>query len=179
LKGLTVEMSKVENLALCWAARPRNLFAKQLFDTYMKNIAQIITFTVLASLLVGCSKHSLDSSQLVMFVPDKPSQVAVPPIPAPAGRSSADIPADCIHLSGIELSQALSLYANLADAQLLIEPRLQSLHVSIAFNNLQDLTRIEGVRLFEEVLHKQAGLVFEHQDARHIAIRLETNSVTK
>jgi hypothetical protein len=138
-----------------------------------------LTILSLGLLFCGCSKHSPDSPKLVEFAPDKSMQGVGTPVPAPAGRSSADAPAGSIFFSGIGLSQVLTIYAKLTDAQLLIEPRVQSLPVSVTFSNRQDLTRAETVSLFEESLHKQAGLVFEHQDARHIAIRLEPNSVTK
>jgi hypothetical protein len=94
------------------------------------------------------------------------------PVPGLAVGSSADVPAGAIYFGGVRLSQVLSVYATLADAQLLIEPRVQSLPVSVTFSNRQDLTRAEALRLFEESLNEQAGLVFLHQDARHISISL-------
>ena len=138
-----------------------------------------LTILSLGLLFCGCSKHSPDSTKLVRFAPDKSSQGVAAPVPAPAGRSSAEVPAGSINLSGVGLSQALTIYAALADVQLLTEPQVQTLAVSVTFSNSQDLTKAETLRLFEESLHKQAGLVFEHQDARHIAVRLDTNSVTK
>jgi len=145
----------------------------------MKTRTSLIVLTLLASAFAGCSKHSPDSTALAPFTPEKPLQVAASPVPAPAGRSSADVPTGSFQLSSVGISQALTLYAALADAQLLTEPRVQTLPVSIAYTNHQDLTRAEAIKSFEEALHQQAGLVFEHQDARHIAVRLDTNSVSK
>jgi len=146
----------------------------------MKRHTQLVASILLASLLVGCSKHSPESSKLVEFAPDKNIKSVSAPIPAPAGRSSADVlPAGSIYFSNVGLLQVLTVYAKIADAKLLIEPRVQSLPVFVTLSNRQELTRAETVSLFEESLHKQAGLVFEHQDARHIAIRLDTNSVSK
>lgn len=144
--------------------------------TFMKTTLTILS---LGLLLCGCSKRSPDSPTLVEFAPDKSMESVASPGPAPVGRSSADLPAGSIYFSGVGLSQVLTIYATLADAQLLIEPRVQSLHVSVTFSNRQDLTRAEALRLFEESLHEQAGLVFKYQDTRHISISVETNSVTK
>ena len=99
--------------------------------------------------------------------------------PLTPSRSNADVPVGAIVFHNVGLSQVLNVYSVLTDAELLIDPRLQSLPVSITFSNRQDLTQVGAVSFFEEELHKQAGLVFEHQDARHIAIRLAPNSVTK
>jgi hypothetical protein len=141
----------------------------------MTTRTSLVALTFLGLAFAGCSK----SASLVPFTPEKSSQVAASPVPAPADRSPADVPAGSIQLSGIGLSQALTLYAAMTDAQLLTEPRVQTLSVSIGFTNHQDLTRAESIKSFEEALHQQAGLVFEHQDARHISIRLATNSVTR
>lgn len=138
-----------------------------------------LTILSLGLLFCGCSKRSPDSPKLVEFAPDKSMEGVAPPGPAPVGRSSADLPAGSIYFSGVRLSQVLTIYATLADAQLLIEPRVQSLQASVTFSNRHDLSRAEALHLFEESLHNQAGLVFEHQDARHISISIETNSVTK
>jgi hypothetical protein len=139
----------------------------------MKTRTSLIALTFVGLAFAGCSKHSPDSTALVPFTPDKPSQIAASPVPAPADRSPADFPAGSIQLSSVGISQALTIYAALADAQLLTEPRVQTLSASIGFTNHQDLTKAEAIRSFEEALHQQAGLVFEHQDARHISIRLQ------
>jgi len=65
----------------------------------------------------------------------------------------------------------LTIYAAVANAQLVIEPQIQSLPGTVTFSNRQDLARIDAVRLIEEALHTQAGLVFEHRDARKIIVR--------
>lgn len=133
-----------------------------------------VTLSVLSLCLLfcGCSKRSPDSPKLVEFSPDKTMEPVAKPVPGLAVGSSADVPAGAIYFGGVRLSQVLSVYATLADAQLLIEPRVQSLPVSVTFSNRQDLTRAEALRLFEESLNEQAGLVFLHQDARHISISL-------
>jgi len=126
--------------------------------------------------MAGCSKRSPDADSLIPFTPE-PQQAlsAVSPVPAPAGRSTADVPAGSIQFN-IQLSQALSIYAALADAELQIEPQIQSLPVIIAFTNHQDLTRAAAIRALEETFTKQAGLVFEHRDARNVAVRQEKRS---
>jgi hypothetical protein len=96
-----------------------------------------------------------------------------PPVPAPAGRSLADVPAGSIDFINADLSQVLRVYEVLANAELLVEQGVQLPRALITFSNRQDLTRTEALRIFEGALREQAGLIVDHQDAKHIALRYD------
>jgi hypothetical protein len=83
----------------------------------------------------------------------------------------ADVPAGSIDFINADLSQVLRVYEALAKAELLVEEGVQMPRALITFSNRQDLTRTEALRLFEGALREQAGLIVDHQDAKHIALR--------
>ena len=88
-----------------------------------------LTVASLLCLLAGCSKHSQNSASLVPFTPDPQQALSsppAPPVPAPAGWSAADIPAGSVQFNA-QLSTALTIHAELADAQLQVEPQIPSL----------------------------------------------------
>jgi hypothetical protein len=66
----------------------------------------------------------------------------------------------------------LTVYAGFTGSEILIEPRIRSIPISFVYSNTQAVTRAEGIRLFEEALHQQAGLVFEHQASGRVVVRL-------
>jgi hypothetical protein len=87
------------------------------------------------------------------------------------GGSVADIPAGRINFINADLSQVLSIYGALANAELLVEQGVRLPPALITLSNRQDLTRTEALRLFEETLREQYGLVVEHPDAKHFTVR--------
>ena len=146
----------------------------------MKNQIAKSTFTILLSLLAGCSKHSHDSASLVKFTPPEHQHISIEELgPRTSSTSGTNLPAGVIVFRNSGLSQVLDVYAILANAQLMIDPRLQSLPTTVTFSNRQELTQAEAVSFMEQELHQQAGLVFEHQDVRHITIRSEADSAAK
>lgn len=131
----------------------------------------------LAGMLLAMRQRSRSASpQLVAWTYDPPGNgivphPPVPPAPAPVGRSLADVPAGSIDFINADLSQVLRVYEALAKAELLVEEGVQMPRALITFSNRQDMTRTEALRLFEGALREQAGLIVDHQDAKHIALR--------
>jgi hypothetical protein len=100
-------------------------------------------------------------------------QATAPPVAAPAGRPSADVPAGTIKLLNVDLWRALDIYAALADTELQIDEQVRILPTRITIENDRDLTRAEAVGLFEQVLRDQAGIVLTRVGTEHIAVRYD------
>ena len=79
------------------------------------------------------------------------------------------MPAGSINIIGLELAEALKIYAALAGAQLDTSSLGTTLPpVVIQFTNTNAVTRSEAVRLFDRALYEQAGLVATHPDKTHV-----------
>src|SRR6478672_1761614 len=76
--------------------------------------------------------------------------------PGSANLPDAIIPGGTINIIGIELSQFLPLYADIAGAQLDTSQIAKLPPVTIRFKNTNDVTRSEAVRLLDKVLYDQA-----------------------
>jgi hypothetical protein len=125
-------------------------------------VAVAIAGIICALLLTYRSTH-----RLVKFTPEPPMLVGGVPVPAPKPDGKIQ------RLTISSISQALTIYAGFTGSELLIDPKIQSTPMSFIYSNTQAVSRADGIRLFEEALHKQAGLVFEHQDSGRIVIRQE------
>jgi hypothetical protein len=146
----------------------------------MKHQIAMPIFAFLVSLLASCSKQSHASASLVKFTPPEHRQISLEELgPRTSSAPGTNLPAGAIVFRNTRLSQVLDVYSVLANAQLMIDPRLQSLPTTVTFSNHQELTQAEAVGFIEQELHEQAGLAFEHQDARHVAIRPGTDSAEK
>ena len=152
----------------------------------MKATGFVLGAVVTLVLVLGIFSNTQRSSPsnaipLARFTP-VPSSLAAgtsSPTTMATERTYTNLPAGSLAFSGIGLSEALTYYAVVADAKLEVDPRVLSIPGWITFSNREELTHSEAVRQFEEALHRQAGLVFEHYNARNVGISLETNSVAK
>jgi hypothetical protein len=78
------------------------------------------------------------------------------------------VPAGSINIVGLELSQFMPLYASLSDADLDTSQLGKLPPIIIRFKNTNDVTRSEAIRLLDQVLYQQAGIIASHPDAKHV-----------
>jgi hypothetical protein len=127
----------------------------------------IIVVVAIAGVICALLLMHERTHKLVKFAPEPPQQVGGVAIPAPQPDGKIQ------RLTIASVSQALTIYAGFTGSEILIDPKIQSIPMSFVYSNTQAVSRTDGIRLFEEALHKQDGLVFEHQDSGHIVIRQE------
>lgn len=112
------------------------------------------------------------------------SRIAAPPatspFPAAAQSSEETFRAGRFRCSNVGLGTILDNYAFLADAELVVDPRVRTLTATLTFENSQDMTRSELVRLFEQALRDQAGVVVKRLDTGRIEVKYdETAKVSR
>ena len=81
--------------------------------------------------------------------------------PAPTGHSAADAPLNQINFTNTDLEQVLAIYCMLAGAELKVTQSVRMPRAYITITNGQNLTQTEALRLIEQALREQAGLVVD------------------
>ena len=130
--------------------------------------------------LGGPSLVELPQVELPALMRPMPVQAKArpPATPAPAAAQPTEdlLPAGCIRLTGVNLRDALDLYAALADVKLEIDPGVRSLPTTLTLQNAEPLSRSAAVRLFEQALREQTGVVTSRLDSKRVAVKLKTEA---
>ena len=88
---------------------------------------------------------------------------------------TTEIPAYQYHLTNTSLVQVLDLYASIQNAELDVSDEIRHLspHVGITLGTSNAVTRLEAVRLLDQALLNQAGIVAIHSDTNHVILKLQ------
>jgi len=95
------------------------------------------------------------------------------PVPVPSPPSEQKFAASLIRLQNTDLQTVLDIYADLAGAQLEIDPPVRERQSRVTLETTEPLTRTEAVHLMEKALQEQAGLMATHLDNKRIALRIQ------
>ena len=79
-------------------------------------------------------------------------------------------PAGFFKFVQLDLQRVLDIYADVAGAQLEIEPQVRKSSSTITLETTQPLTRSALIRLLDNALHEQAGIRVEHLDPNRAKI---------
>jgi len=111
----------------------------------------------------------LPSSELVTAAaPARPLTVAQP--------AEVQFPAGFLKLQSTDMQTVLNIYADLAEAQLDIQPAVRISPARISLEITQAVSRLEAVALLEQALHEQAGVLVKHLENKHIAVGIDQKS---
>jgi len=93
--------------------------------------------------------------------------------PSPALDSSNNSRlAGVISFGGIDLDEVFKIYGELAQARLDIEEQVKSLPAKIRLTNTTIASREEAIRLLDNALLAQAGIVVTHPETNRVIMRL-------
>ena len=121
-------------------------------------------------LLAGChSERSSHSSETAID--------ARAPVPG-AESSMGTIAKGVILLKDMEIRQAMDVYVGLTGAELQVEQGVWEVAAKISLDAGPGLTRAEGVRLMEQALRDQAGILMVHLDATHVLVKYDATLMT-
>jgi RNA polymerase sigma factor (sigma-70 family) len=81
--------------------------------------------------------------------------------PAATGESRTDAPVNQINFTNADLEQVLAVYGMLAGAELQVTQGVRMPRAYITITNGQNLTQTKALRLIEQALREQAGLVVD------------------
>ncbi|MBP9901257.1 MAG: hypothetical protein KBH45_07350, partial [Verrucomicrobia bacterium] len=89
------------------------------------------------------------------------------------------IQTDSLNFTGIELPHFLEFYAAISKAQLDTNQLGEVRGRYIAFRNTNEVTRSELIRLFDQALSDQVGIVATHLDAEHVVFKFRSSGAEK
>jgi hypothetical protein len=124
---------------------------------------QYIPLLVLTLAAAGCSRSPSDTQV--------PATTAIDTTDKASQGQDAKVPAGAINFINADLQQVLGIYGSLAGAELVVGPGVRLPPALITVSNQQPLTRAEALSLIEGALRDRAGLVVEHQDAKHFTVK--------
>ena len=152
----------------------------------MKRILNLLFLAVANGFLLvgGCSKDAANPA-----VPSSSNQqtesphgaVSAKTNTAPVSAQNADpvIQTDSLNFTGIELPHFLEFYAAISKAQLDTNQLGEVRGRYIAFRNTNEVTRSELIRLFDQALSDQVGIVATHLDAEHVVFKFRSSGAEK
>ena len=101
------------------------------------------------------------------------------PVPAQPGPPPEDTPGTILFsFRGAGLRNVLDAYAEIAEARLTIDPLARSLRVNFSVVATQALTRAAALRLLEQTLREQAGLVVKPSGRHELKVTLAERPAT-
>jgi len=141
----------------------------------LKHFIIVNATLVVGVFAVGCSKNPSKPPEFSAAFSGENTNAALGAAPPP----DPVIPAGTINIIGIELSQFLPLYAEIADSQIDAGQLGKLPPVLIRFRNTNDVSRSEAVQLLDKVLYDQAGIIATHSDAKHVQFKYRSSGSKK